>query len=915
MFSFLKNAPNKPIITHEDMTRIYQRRPSIIDRLPWCDYNEKHKCFLLEDNESLGVCFKITPIPCEARPEAMLEEISKTIADAIKNSIPCEKENPWILQVYIKKEPSLSSAYQDVLDYFPEERKKTPLTKAYLDNIGEHFKFMDQSGGIFHDNQVTNTTFRGGVVQVNAVLYRRIVLNKSKQVARRTHLEEIIRVSRKFSEQLRAAGIRIKRMSGKDFCDWMRPWFNPTKSRMSCYPDENQKPQGFDLAEQLFASTPESFIDGWYFDGLPHKVITIQSMTMNPAIGHISAERRRNLDDKVFNLIDHLPEESIFVITVTCQAPSESALHLNTVSHSAVGNHAQAIKVKSEIIAAEKAMADGDRLFPVVMNVYLKAETLNELYTKESEAEVLLNGNGFKVITDDELFPIDAYLRYLPMCYDFHFDKQSAYRSRYILLSDIAKILPFYGRSRGTGHPGFIGFNRGGETWFYDLIRDRTKNAHLLLLGENGTGKSNLMNLLIMQSLALYNSRFFIFDFGGSYSLLGELCCELGLSVNHLKISMENPASLNPFANALRLIKQIEVIQAHHRDHYLFEAVDKLEKEQNDNKHSTISDTDEGEEQDVLGDMVIAALLMITGGEKKEEESIRRGDRILIMDAIIDAAYFIRDKGCDEMVAGDVVDGFERIAKKFDVTREAEKISRCYSLADAMRVFTRDPVSSLFFNNVGNAWKLADVTIVDLGMFAKEGYEAQRALAVAGCINKIQMLAEANQRSNRSINVVFDENHILSSVPLLADMQTRLIKTSRKLGLWLWFATQNMKDFSDRSHRMLSQIETWICLALTLDEIEQVERFKTLTAEERALLLSAQKAPRQYTEGVLLSPKMKGLFRNIPPRLYLALAATEQSEKNLRFRVMAEHKCTELDAARMIAREMMTIKKEVHQDD
>ena len=40
----------------------------------------------------------------------------------------------------------------------------------------------------------------------------------------------------------------------------------------------------------------------------------------------------------------------------------------------------------------------------------------------------------------------DAYLRYLPMCYDYQFDKRNSYRSRYMQLSDIAKLLPLYGR-------------------------------------------------------------------------------------------------------------------------------------------------------------------------------------------------------------------------------------------------------------------------------------------------------------------------------------------------------------------------------------------------------------------------------------------------------------------------------------
>ena len=68
-----------------------------------------------------------------------------------------------------------------------------------------------------------------------------------------------------------------------------------------------------------------------------------------------------------------------------------------------------------------------------------------------------------------------------------------------------------------------------------------------------------------------------------------------------------------------------------------------------------------------------------------------------------------------------------------------------------MRYFIRDPLGAQFFNTEGQPWPLADVTVVDFGLFAQEGYEAQRAIAFCGVFNKIQALAEANQYSNRPL--------------------------------------------------------------------------------------------------------------------------------------------------------------------
>jgi len=901
-------------ITHKEISRTYKYLPSISERLPWRDFHSKRQCVLLEDNESVGVCFNVTPIACEARPESMLQEIAKSIAEAVKNSIPCEKSHPWILQIYVTKQSNLSSTYQEIENYFPEKRKRERLTREYLLNMKEHLFYLSQPGGIFHDTQVTNLNFRGGVSHVYAVLYRR----KQSTQSRYDRLEEMTRIAQKFSDQLRACGIEMKRMQGSEFYTWMFKWFNPKNvlTRTMPFPEDKQKPIGFDLTEQLFSSLPESFEKGWLFDGLPHKIITIQNMTTNPEIGHLSAERKRATDDKVFNLVDHLPEGSVFVMTVVMQNQSEVDLHLKSIESSAVGSHAEALKVKEEVAEAQKSITHNNPLFLVVMGLYLRGNSLEDLHAKESQSEVLLNSNGFKVITDDELFPIDAYVRYLPMCYDYAFDRQNTQRSRYIQLSDIAKLLPFYGRSRGTKHPGMVMFNRGGEPWFYDLMADKTKNAHFLLLGETGTGKSNLLNYLVMQDLALYNSRFFIIDAGGSFDLLGDYCKSLGLSVNKIKMDPKNPVSLNPFAYGLRIIEQIESFKHEAREQFISESCDKLMQEQSANKKAEARVVENDEEpRDILGDMVLAALIMITGGEKKEEEAIRRSDRMLIMDAIINAAYFVRDHQREQMIASDIVEAFDRIAEKLDPLRDRDKINRAREMADSMRYFTNDPVSSRFFNSYGTPWELADLTIVDLSLFANEGYEAHRAIAFAGCMNKILALAEINQKSNRSIKVVCDENHIITSIPLLADIQTRVAKMGRKLGLWLWLATQNLRDFADNSHRMLAQIEHWICLSLPPNEIDQIEEVRPITLEERTLFLSARKEKGKYTEGIFLSPKIKALFRHVPPKLYLAMAMTEQDEKNQRLLLMQKFNCTEIEAVKMIARDMMQAKPERYYDD
>lgn len=903
---------SKVVKTH-DIARGYKKRPSLADYLPWSDYNEAHKVFLLEDRQSLAVGFQLTPIACEARPQAMMEAIAQSLQNALQNAIPCEKGTPWILQFFIQRQQNLCGVMEKIKQRIPRERHSEPLVQAHLHTLQEHLAYVTRSGGIFFDRQVTQQVFKGGTVHIYSLLYRRKTQYQSSKT-RRSSWEEIQTIAHKLAEQWRACGLGVKYLNGETFFRWLVPWFNPNFQSEIIFPQDKAKPFGWDLAEQLFFSAPESMEEGWLFNGQPHKVITIQNLSSQPVIGHLTGERQKGTDDKLFCLMDQLPEGSIFSMSIVFQAQSEVELHLKNIHDSAVGRHALAMKVKGEVEIAQQAIAEGDYLLPTVMAVYIKGENFEQLHSHEAQVEVLLNSNGFKVITDDELYPIDAYLRYLPMTYDFHFDKKNMYRSRYVLLSDIAKLLPVYGRSRGTENPGMLMFNRGGEPWFYDIIADRTKNAHFLLLGETGTGKSNTLNFLLMHTLTLYNPRLFIIDAGGSFDLLADYCQTLGLSINKVKIDPKNPIPLNPFADGLKVLEQLANLDTIQRQRWIQKENQKIEEELTPRLDPPATEMDD-ESRDILGDMVLAALVMVTGGEKKEEERIHRSDRMFIMDAIILAAETVKASGKTQMIASDIVIAFETLIMQLEPHRDVDKIRRGREMADSLRYFIKDPVSSQFFNTIGNPWPTCDITVVDFGLFAQEGYEAQRSIAFCGVFNKIQTLAEAGQYSQRPLISVLDENHLFSKLPLLAAMETRGAKMGRKLGWWLWLATQNVGDFAEEARKMLSLIETWMCLAVSPDEIQQIMRFKQLSAEQQALFSSARKEKGKYTDGILLAPRMQALFRNVPPRLYLAMAATEQHEKHARRQWMQQLHLTELEVLQHQAKQMMQKPTQAYEED
>ncbi|MCP5409876.1 MAG: conjugative transfer ATPase, partial [Chromatiaceae bacterium] len=813
--------------------------------------------------------------------------------------IPEIDDAPWVLQVYVQDEPSLTRFQHEVTDYVQPGARDTTFTRHFQQTFAEHLTRISWPGGLFEDAAVTGTRWRGQIRRVRAVLYRRLRLRGKTLPA--LEVETALNdVATKWTAALASAGIRARRGTGADLYSWLLPWFNPKPQvaggdpdkllEVAPYPGDENLPFGYDFAERLTLAMPRSDNDTatWWFDGLPHTLVSVQGLRRAPEIGHMTGEHPSG--DHVFALFDRLPEYAIMVMTLTLRPQDLIRNHIHQVRRSAVGDSAEVMLTREDADAVEREMAKGNKLYPLSIAFYLRGNDLQELRGNVNRLNALLLPNGLQPITQEaDLLALDAYIRNLPMAYDPHLDKLSR-RSRLVFSRHTANLLPLYGRSRGTGHPGLVFFNRGAEPLVFDPLHqeDRKKNAHMLILGPTGAGKSALLVYLLQQMAAVYRPRIFIIEAGGSFSLLGQHFEANGLALNQVTLNPNADVSLPPFADTLRLLEKERRLR-------MVEDPDALAEDEDD-------DTDEeGTGRDILGEMEIAARIMITGGDEREDARMTRADRLLIRNAIFLAAKSVQETGRDQVLTQDVVAALQMIGR--DASLPEHRRNRALEMGDGMELFCSG-LAGHFFNRPGKRWPEADVTILEMGILAREGYEDQLTVAYLSMMSHINDLVERHQSDARPTLVVTDEGHIITTNPLLARYVVKITKMWRKLGAWFWIATQNLEDFPDASRKMLNMMEWWLCLVMPKEEIEQIARFKDLTKEQRSLLLSARKEPGKYVEGVVLSDNLEALFRNVPPPLSLALAMTEKHEKAERGAIMQERGCSELEAVYWMAEEI-----------
>ncbi|RAT12197.1 conjugative transfer ATPase [Lonsdalea quercina] len=892
-------------LTRSDEAKLYNTAPSIIDHIPWGEYLPEHQCILLDDGVSVGAVYEIIPVGTEGRPDSRLEEIRDVVENALQDSLPELDSHQWVVQFYCQDESDLSVYMDKVRGYVKPRAQGTAFTEAWLNEQARHLQNVATEKGLFVDDAVTGAPWRGQIRRTRMVIYRWVESPYRDPMPPEVQLKQ---VCGRLTAAMSGAGIQCRRQNGEQIHSWLLRWFNPepkwvdksTLYRCAKHTDgaSGELPLLNDFSESLWFTRPRSDRDKgvWWFDDVAHKAVPVARLRNAPSTGHLTGEVRRG--DSINAIMDLLPQGTVLTMTLVIHPQDKLEENFSRLSRDSMGENVDSLRAREDAATARSYLGNKHKLYRAAITLLIKAQDLPSLDKRYLELSSRLLNCGLEPVNPEyDIGPLSTYMRALPMCFNPTQDRQNWY-TRLMFVQHFACLAPVYGRDTGTGNPGFTFFNRGGGPLSVDPLNrnDRTQNAHLMLFGPTGAGKSATALVKLAQMMAIYRPRIFLIEAGNSFGLFGDYCASLGLSVHRVSIKPGKVISLAPFGDShlLMQVKPDELVISE-------DAIPDIDGEDED------EDEDEGE-RDILGEMEIAARLMITGGEAAEESRLTRADRGMIREAIMIAAKTAYEAS-RQMLPEDLMFALQNIARDSSLgedgreKRTAARRARAEEMSEALRMFTEGFEGELF-NRPGTPWPEADVTIVDLGTLAREGYEAQMAVAVISLLNAINNIAERDQYSDRDIIVPIDEGHIVTTNPLLGPYATKIAKMWRKLGTWLWIFTQNLEDFPDTAKKMLNMAEWWICLVMPPQEVEQIARFKTLTDEQRVMLLSATKVPRKYTEGVILSEKVQALFRAVPPSLYLALGMTEKPEKAERRQLMNEYHCSELEAAFHVARRL-----------
>lgn len=913
-----RNKRTNAELTDKVIAKHYKQRPySFADMLPYLEYLDHHGTFLLEDGFSQAAVLSITPIPTEGRSHQQLHELCDqlelTLSKAFTGGVTGDTE--WILQTYSFMDDDLYRYIRDVRAHIKNpEIADSEWTQHYLDVMEKHFRGVNNPEGIFKDDMVTGKQWRGQIRRTYAVIYRRCS-QAERNDPEFNPTEQVQRVADQFSKLLINSPAKVRRVDGAEFFTWMTDWMNPNPGltggdrealyKAFSYLPPEDRPYGYNLTEAILHSEPISDPKNrcWWFDDQPHRFIRIKGLRGKAKVGQMTGEVTTGAGKNMRStcLMDSLPQGAIYHQTIVFIGQEVLDKKFISLSSAEKGETKEARDTARALGGAIWAVENGIDIYHASMGIFLHHKDLRGLRGITQELTQSLINEGLEpLLVDHDHLAVESYPMHLPMNFEPNKDKDGVYLQLYYA-RQLACLSPFWGREQGTGSPGLINWNRGGEPLTFDMFgEDRVRSAHGVLIGPQGSGKSATMNQIAAATMAMSRPRMFIIDKGGSFSLLGEYFSRFGLKVNSLKIGPRMKNSLCPFLDSHLIFDQED-------ESHIFDRLDELEEEYED-------DDDDMFERDVMGEMITSLKIMVSGGQQSVYEKINPTETAYLRSAITSAAQRCLDEG-RKCLTEDVQAALRDISKSSEVSDKYQE--RLMDFVVAMDTFTTG-LEGRIFNNEGEPWPDADVTIIDMGHFASDGYEAQLALAYIGLMMHITNLGEQHQNSWRDVVCLTDEAHLYAGKPLLANYIAVNVKLQRKLGVWSLFATQNMEDFKHGSERILKIIEWWICLNLEEAEIEDLDKFRSLSPEQKQMMLSATKQDKCYTEGIVMGNRKRVgemMVRFVPPSIFLTLAMTDTKEKAARAELMRQHKLkSHTDAAILMARDLDAMRN-IHVDE
>lgn len=496
----------------------YFKRYSLSDILPYGSYDESRGLFI--NRSTTGFVLETLPLV------GCTETIQNQLSAIFQYMLP-ENSN---LQLLLYADPYIG----DFLDHWVAPRlNKSPLIRS---TATARRKFLSR----FVLNGYSGTTVRRF----------RCIVSFTKPFEEHDDVDTVLEVKERLIETLVSAGMPTESLSpedlmtfvddltgmnleDQDYCSSRLEW-NPNQDISSQIPSSGRSLQV--KKNGLYLDEGRMIMKSYGVRRYPR--IWVQSM-ISELLGNQFHNMMRIPCPFMIHYGVHIPKQEPLKMKffaksnhVDRQAASPLAKYLPDVLEEAEENQ----YVRHEIAQNHRFV----KTHFSVMTISPKENTIRV----DQVLKNIYRSKGWDIYEDNYLH-LQGLINLLPMSWgdDMMVDLTSCKKLKTTLSTESANIMPVQGDWLGTKSPGLLLVSRLGQVFTFSPFDNDEGNFNINFIGKPGSGKSVLMQELLVSMVGI-GCRVFVIDIGRSF----EKTC-LFLEGQHIEFTPSRPICLNPFSN------------------------------------------------------------------------------------------------------------------------------------------------------------------------------------------------------------------------------------------------------------------------------------------------------------------------------------------------------------------------------
>lgn len=500
----------------------YRRAPSVI---PVVAYDEDHSMFLIDD-KTVGVGFVCHPLVYGD------EQTQERVNQFLNQELPPRTT----IQICLFRSPDINRQMYSMLAL--REEHNDPFMNSV---IAEREAFLKKHTYSELETRSSKGYFNLGVLQdLKLIITIKFPINDNRPTVKEIEAFDRLRV--KIESSLQTIGLAPQTLDAKEYVRFMNTLVNW----------DEQAPWRFDgagwdpatpICQQIFDYDTSIELDKEELKlGTMHaRVLSAKRlpdvMYFGDAIKYVGDLRGGS---------SRIKENYMVVVNIYIPEPEATRAALDRRRQFAV-NQAYGPMLKFVPVLADKkegfdllydSMKEGHKPIRISYSLVVFAPTKERASAAAMAARGLWRESRFEIM-EDKLLQLPMFINCMPLCADAS-AVGDLFRHKSVTTEQAAVVLPIFGEWKGTGTFHATLLSRNGQVMSLSL-HDSGTNKNAVVAAESGSGKSFLVNELVMSYLSV-GAQVWVIDVGRSYEKL----CNL-LEGDFVHFEENADISLNPF--------------------------------------------------------------------------------------------------------------------------------------------------------------------------------------------------------------------------------------------------------------------------------------------------------------------------------------------------------------------------------